>query len=624
MIASLGILMSGLLVAVFILAARAWNNYWIAGRIARLADTDQTLFNALVSVRAQVPLDSTALIAEDNPLPVIRRTYDEASRAVAVALGALRATEVEGNAQLARAIQATWFNVVALQAEVIQQAAIPRSQRSLHAIDGWREAIHQMMGSLGAASSALGNAVRIGDAQIAEYVQVRQFAWAIRDQYGLQCSMLRPSVAANAALDPTLRAAWLGNRAVYAAGWRSLDEFLARPGASPQLLTLSVRAHDQTSRAQEAIDRIVDQLGGPRLNAIAGDQWTALCDGPFESILAIARQAQVEATRRAESLRATSSRILMIAGFDLAVVVAFGAFAVVVVQRRFARPMSVLTRTIARLSRGDYDEPVPTTGSPDELGSMALALEALRARSLEAERLQQAMSRFTADASHQMRTPLTILQTHIAVLDELIPRVHAARPSLADIRGAADRLQRLLIQLLKLAKAEGAVAAESDAGPIDLRALVEEVAEEHLPQATQAGVGLHFEAASVPCLARLDPITLREILTNLIDNAIRYNAPGGHVIVRLLVAEGARIVEVEDDGPGIPPAEYEKVFTRFYRLKRDQDRVGSGLGLAIVGSLVAAMDASLQLASADGSGGRGLRVRLVLPERPASRPLTAS
>ena len=184
MIASLAILMAGLLVAVFILAAKAWNNFSIAGRIARLADTDQTLFNALVSVRAQVPLNSTALIAEDDPLPVIRRTYDEASRAVAVALGALRTTEIEGNAQLALAIQSTWNSVVALQAEVTQQAAIPRSRRGLHAIDGWREAIHQMMGSLGAASSALGNAVRIGDAQIAENVQVRQFAWAIRDQYG--------------------------------------------------------------------------------------------------------------------------------------------------------------------------------------------------------------------------------------------------------------------------------------------------------------------------------------------------------------------------------------------------------------------------------------------------------
>ncbi len=614
MIASLGILMSGLLVAVFILAARAWNNFSTAGRIARLADTDQTLFNALVSVRAQVPLDSTALIAEDNPLPVIHRTYDEASRAVAVALGALRATEIEGNAQLALAIQSTWNSVVALQSEVMQQAAIPRPQRSLHAIDGWREAIHQMMGSLGAASSALGNAVRIGDAQIAEYVQVRQYAWAIRDQYGLQCSRLRPSVAANAALDPTLHAAWVGNRAVYAAEWRLLDEFLARPGASHQLFTLSVRAHERTSKAQEAIDGIVGELGSSHLGAMAGDRWTALCDGPFESILAIARQAQVEATRRAESLRATSSRILMIAGFDLTVVVALGAFAVVVVQRRFVRPMSLLTRTIARLSRGDYGEPVATPDSSDELASMAQALEALRVRSLEAERLQLAMSRFTADASHQMRTPLTILQTHISVLDNLIPRVHAARSSLADLRGAADRLQRLLIQLLKLAKAEGGFVAESDVGASDLRALVHEVAEEHLPQAAQAGVGLHFEAALMPCLVRLDPLTLREILSNLIDNAIQYNAPGGHVVVRLLTAEGERIIEVEDDGPGIPANEYEKVFTRFYRLKRDQDRVGSGLGLAIVGSLVASMGASLQLASAGGDVGRGLRVRLILPK----------
>jgi two-component system sensor histidine kinase TctE len=172
----------------------------------------------------------------------------------------------------------------------------------------------------------------------------------------------------------------------------------------------------------------------------------------------------------------------------------------------------------------------------------------------------------------------------------------------------------LLIQLLNLAKAEGGVAAESDTSPVDLRELVQEVAEEHLPHATRAGIGLHYEAAPIPCPARLDPITLREILANLIDNAIRYNTPGGHVVVRLLVADGARIIEVEDDGPGIPSAEHEKVFTRFYRLKRDQDRVGSGLGLAIVRSLVALMDASLQLTSPGGDGGRGLRVRLVLPE----------
>ena len=95
-------------------------------------------------------------------------------------------------------------------------------------------------------------------------------------------------------------------------------------------------------------------------------------------------------------------------------------------------------------------------------------------------------------------------------------------------------------------------------------------------------------------------------------------------MVRLQHQSNAFVIEVEDDGPGIPTPERGKVLTRFYRLKRDQDRVGSGLGLAIVGSLVASMDASLQLASAGAAGGRGLRVRLVLPERPVSRPVTAS
>src|SRR5258706_9153386 len=82
--------------------------------------------------------------------------------------------------------------------------------------------------------------------------------------------MLRTSVAANEPLDPTLHDSWIANRAVYAAEWRSLDEFLGRPGASSDLLGLTVRAHDQTYRAQESIDRIVGQLGSTRLPVIAG------------------------------------------------------------------------------------------------------------------------------------------------------------------------------------------------------------------------------------------------------------------------------------------------------------------------------------------------------------------
>jgi signal transduction histidine kinase len=624
MIASLAVLMAGLLVATLILAARAWNNYVLAGRIATLAATDETIFNALVSVRAQVPHDSMALVGQDDPRPVIQFTFGEASRAAQRALAALRASGITASAQLAAGVEQTWREVLTQQAEVDRQAGLPRARRSLLAIDGWRATIQQMMDTLGSASILVSNAVRIADANIAEYVQVRQVAWRIRDRYGLQCAMLRQNVDAGAPLSQGTRDAWISDRAIYVADWRFLDDFLSRPGASPSLLHLAADARANTSRAQAAIDAVVGRLGASNGPAMGSAEWTALCDGPFDSILAIARQAQLEATRRAEDIRSTSFRMLLIAGIDLTAVIAFGAFAVVVVRRRFARPMGMLTETIARLSRRDYAQPVPAPRSLDELGSMALALEALRASSLQAEQLQNAMSRFTADASHQLRTPLTILQAHISVLETLLPRSHDACAALADIRGAADRLQRLLIQLLRLATADAGHAPDSAATCPDLRELVQEVAGEFLTAATEAGIELHFEADPCACPCCANPITIREILANLIDNAIRYNERGGHVVVRLLHQSRALVIEVEDDGPGIPLGERAKVVTRFYRLKRDQSQVGSGLGLAIVESLAASCNAEFRLG--DSAHGQGLLAQLHLPvASPGDCPaLTAS
>ncbi len=611
MTASLALLMAGLLMATLILAARAWNNYALAGRIATVAATDETLFNALVSVRAQVPRDSMALVGQDDPQSVIRLNYDEASGAVRGALAALRSSSIADGARLAGNVEQIWREVLAQQAEVDRQARLPRAQRSLLAIDGWRAAIQQMMDALGSASIAVGNELRIADARIAEYVQLRQVAWRIRDRYGLQCALLRPNVDAGAPLRPATRDAWISDRAVYVADWRFLDDFLSRPGASPELLRLAAAARANTSRAQAAIDTVVSRIGAARGPAMSSPDWTALCDGPFESILAMARQAQLEVTRRAGDIRSSSFHTLLVAGVDLALVIGFGAFAVVVVRRRFTRPMGMLTETIARLSRRDYAQSVPAPRSLDELGSMALALEALRASSLQAEQLQSAMSRFTADASHQLRTPLTILQTHLSVLDTLLPQSHEARAALADTRGAADRLQRLLIQLLRLATADAGHAPEAESTCADLHELVQDVAGEFLRAATEAGVELHFEADAgvLPC--RANPIMMREILANLIDNAIRYNTPGGHVVVRVLQQPDALVIEVEDDGPGIPAPERAKVVTRFYRLKRDQSQMGSGLGLAIVESLAANCNAQFQLGEA--AHGRGLVARLRLP-----------
>jgi signal transduction histidine kinase len=608
LMASLGILMTGLFVAALILAVEAWTNYALAGRIARLTSTDKTLFDALVTVRAQIPKDSTALIAEEDPRPVIGATSADASRTVTIALDALESTDISNHRPLAAAIRGAWQKVGAMQSTVDLQAARVRAERNLHAIDDWREAIHEMLETLSTASVAVGNIVRIGDPLIAEMVQVRRTAWTIRDRYGLQCSMLRPYVDASQPLDSAQLDSWLGNRAVYTFAWHTLDEFLLRPGVSSAVRERVERARRKTREAQSKVDAIVKRLDGSGKPAIAGAEWTTLCDGPFDSILAIAQQAQDEANAHAEAIRAASFRLLLVAGIELTSVIAFGAFAVVHVRRRLARPMKILTAAIARLSRRDFEEAVPSTGSPDELGSMAQALETLRISALEAERLQQAMNRFTADASHQMRTPLTILRTHISVLGALIPANSDAYPSLKDIQEAADRLQRLLIQLLKLARAEGAQALDQESETIDLREIIQEIAASHVPQGLEAGIDLHFEADQRPFPTHANPIMIHEIFANLIDNAIRYNDEGGSVVIRLFDENGRHVVEVEDDGPGIPDAEKDKVFTRFYRLNRDQSRVGSGLGLAIVRSLAATLNAEISLSG--GANGRGLRVRV--------------
>jgi signal transduction histidine kinase len=608
LIASLGILMVGLFVAALILAVEAWTNYALAGRIARLTSTDKTLFDALVAVRAQVPKDSTALIAQDDPRPVIDATYEDASRAVAIALQALQSTDIPNHVELAMAIGQAWEKVKGLQSIVDIQASRVRAERNLHTIDDWRDSIHRTLDTISIASVHVGNMVRIGDPKIAEMVQIRRTAWTIRDRYGLQCSMLRSNVETSQPLDAAQLDSWLGNRAVYTFAWQTLDDLLLRPGVSPAVRELVDLARRNTQEAQTQVDAVVKRFDRSGKPAVASAEWTSLCDRPFESILAIAQQAQDEANQHAEAIRASSFRILLIAGIDLTSVIAFGAFAVVHVQRRLARPMKILTAAIARLSRRDFDEAVPSTESPDELGSMAQALETLRTSALEAERLQQAIGRFTADASHQMRTPLTILRTHIAVLGSQIPPNNPAYSSFKDIQEAADRLQRLLIQLLKLARADGGQALVQESETIDLREVLQEIAVNHVPQGLEAGIELHFEAEPRPFPTHANPIMIHEIFANLIDNAIRYNEPGGSVVIKLFDDGSRHIVDVEDDGPGIPDAERDKVFTRFYRLNRDQSRVGSGLGLAIVKSLLATLNAEISMSA--GANGRGLRVRI--------------
>jgi two-component system, OmpR family, sensor histidine kinase TctE len=265
-------------------------------------------------------------------------------------------------------------------------------------------------------------------------------------------------------------------------------------------------------------------------------------------------------------------------------------------------PLARLSEEIKARSPRDL-RPIDAAAAPEETRPLVSALNGLLDEVAQAAQNQQ---RFLANAAHQLRTPLAGLQTHTELaLAEPLPE--SCRAHLEHVRQATIRTARLANQLLALARAEpGGRSSPSEA---DLKSVVEAEANAWVHQALARDVDLGFELDPAP--VRGDALLLREALANLVHNAIEYSQQGGRVTLRTGRRGGESFVEVEDDGPGIPPQERERVLERFYRVPGTPG-TGSGLGLAIVREIAAGHGASIEIgeAAAGAEGPRGCRVAL--------------
>jgi two-component system sensor histidine kinase TctE len=245
-------------------------------------------------------------------------------------------------------------------------------------------------------------------------------------------------------------------------------------------------------------------------------------------------------------------------------------------------------------------------GDPLEAWVLANAFNDLMART---ERATQSLRQFTANASHQLRTPLTIVRVHADVLARYGPSTPQGATALADIVSAVDALDHLLSQLLALARMDEQSELLTQLHPFDLSRLAAALVTSRvtLPDAARMDIG--YETAEPAIVALGDEMLAAEMIGNLLDNAIRYNRPDGEVTVRVLRRDGEPAVEIEDDGPGIAPADWEKVWERFYRAPGADGPAGSGLGLAIVRALGEKVGARTTLEV--GAAGRGVRAVIV-------------
>lgn len=269
-------------------------------------------------------------------------------------------------------------------------------------------------------------------------------------------------------------------------------------------------------------------------------------------------------------------------------------------------PLGRLRDRIRARRMGDLSR-IPIFGVPDEVRPLVVSFNEMMER-LEAN--LQAQQRFIADAAHQMKTPLTGLKTQTELaLRETDPDL--MRAELGRIAESADRAAHLIHQLLALARAEASHEKVHKAVHLDAVALSREITGEWTPRAMAKRIELAFEGADRPLPIDGVPLLLREMLNNLIDNAIKYTHTDGHVTVRVR-GDDFVTLEVEDDGVGIPVADREQVFARFYRVL-GSEADGSGLGLPIVQEIAALHSAGVQLG--EGSDGKGTRVTVVFPRR---------
>ncbi|OGA20283.1 MAG: hypothetical protein A3H32_03250 [Betaproteobacteria bacterium RIFCSPLOWO2_02_FULL_63_19] len=268
---------------------------------------------------------------------------------------------------------------------------------------------------------------------------------------------------------------------------------------------------------------------------------------------------------------------------------------------RGLKPLERLREEIDSRSAADL-HPVNENDTPKEIRSLVRTLNNLFNRLDGAIDRQR---RFIANAAHQLRTPLAGLKTHAELArDEANP--NEIRALLDIIAGETERATRLVNQLLALARAEPGVGHTPCRNPINLRELVDHATHFWIPRALAKDIDLGFDMGDAWIDG--DATLLRELLGNLLDNAIAYTDSGGAITFRTYTHGSKSILEVEDNGRGIPESERARVFERFYRI-RGTGGEGCGLGLSIVAEIADRHAASVEIK--DASSGTGTCVRVV-------------
>lgn len=279
-------------------------------------------------------------------------------------------------------------------------------------------------------------------------------------------------------------------------------------------------------------------------------------------------------------------------------------------------PLERLRKEVANRQRDDLNR-LDESKAPIEVRPLISAVNDLLER---LQQVMQAQKRFVADAAHQLRTPFAGLKTQAELAlreSDAERKQHALQHMLTSTQHGT----RLVNQLLALARNEPGGQGTDSFVTLELGQLAQACAVQWVPMALEKEIDLGFDGEAKQTWIHGDGASLKEMLCNLVDNAIRYTQSAGHITISVALEQGRAVLRVEDNGPGIEQQHRERVFERFYRVL-GSGQSGSGLGLAIVAEVAKRHSAEIKLDT--GSGGLGTRISIRFPHRSTAVPEPAA
>lgn len=271
----------------------------------------------------------------------------------------------------------------------------------------------------------------------------------------------------------------------------------------------------------------------------------------------------------------------------------------VLLAKRFTEPIEELTVAAKRMAEGKLDQHIEFS-SGDELGRLA---EQFNLMAKKLNYYTSNLKKFAADVAHEVRTPLTTMGLLTKALKEHEMEADQRKEFIEDLDGELERLTALVNDLLELSKLEKNKVEQEE---VDLRLFLRDLVSENQYRFLRAGVDLDDDIPDQEYIVRSSPLQLRQVVGNLLDNALNYTPSGGVVNVSLSREETEAIIKVEDTGCGIPEEDLSYIFERFFRVDRARSREGggTGLGLAIVSEIVAKHNGRVWVESEEGEGSR--------------------